>query len=471
MPPASFCPFLPQEHSFHHQGCDGNESYMPDSYMTAPTQMFHQTPGTSWYLPAPADLSSRLALNPLSGNMDLSRRPKVAPLGGQPTSSAHVSVWPTRGFIFSPLSEQQLQKEAAEALMVLRNTPQSGPILATSGLLPPASSAPALMASPTFSRPSATVHNPGVPSIFQHHPSYFMPPYGIHPVKASKDIALKGTQVPPESVSTHGEQAPGALFLPLLHGSALPQQYKNVHLFSIAPSPAPQVSTSLMVSSIQAVKPSLGGTSSISHHHFAPNVAAYHTSSGSMPQTIRMPQTIESGWISETNVEVLASPSSTHGGPPLLPFCVPPMDVSITPMPLQTGIPCTSFEMELHMLPRLSLLNPTPYIIAQQGFPEPMFPPGHKSQVCHQQHSQEGNHPAKGQEAEEHGSSHKVPGHKDPKGSTETAPDFLASKQACSQSVQQASPSQQQSSHLQQANSSPSVSLRIGQMGSISLPS
>ncbi|XP_053253908.1 doublesex- and mab-3-related transcription factor C2 isoform X1 [Podarcis raffonei] len=474
MPPAPFCPFLPQEHSFQFQGmlgCDGNEAlYMPDSYMTAPGQMFHQTPGTSWCLPSPANLPSRMALNPLSGNMDFSRRPKAAPLGGQPTSSAHVSVWPTRGFIFSPLSEQQLQKEAAEALMVLRNAPQPGPILATSSLLPPTSSAPALLASSAFTRPSATFHNPGVASPFQQHPSYYMPPCDIQPVKASKDIALKGTQLSPESVSAHGEQAPGPLFLPLLHGSALPQQYKNVHLFSIAPPRAPQVATSVMVSSIQAVKPSLRGTSSVTHHHFVPNVATYHTASGSMPHTICMPQTVDSGWISETNVEVLAPSSSTHNGPQILPFCVPPMDVSVTSVPLQTGIPCTPFGMELHMLPRLSLLNPTPYIIAQEGFPEPVSPPGQKSQQSQQQQSQEGNHSSKGQEREEHGKSHNAPGSKDPEGSTEAAPDFLASKQACSQSVQQASPSQQQPSHLHQANTSPSVSLSIGQMGSISLP-
>ncbi|XP_053123854.1 doublesex- and mab-3-related transcription factor C2 [Hemicordylus capensis] len=486
MPPASFCQFLPQEHSFNlHSmgGCDCGEAlYMPDSYMAAPGPMFHQAPGTSWCFPASTDLPSRLALNPLNSNMDVSRRPKVVPLGGQPTSSAHVSVWPTRGFIFSPLSEQQLQKEAAEALMVLRNAPQSGPILATSGLLPPASSAPALMTSSTFSRSSEVVHSLGVSSPFQQHPSYFMPPYGIHAVKASRDLTLKGTQMPPEPVSAaHGEQVPGPLFLPLLHGSTLPQQYKNVRLFSIAPSRGPQVATSLMVSSIQTIKPSLGGPASISHHHhhhhhFAPNLAAYHTPASSASKTICMPQAIDARWSSEVNAEIPAPPSSTHGSPQLLPFCVPPMDVSVTPMPVPTSTPCTPTGMEMHMFPRLSLLNPTPsllnptpYILAPQPFPD-TFPSGQKSQ-CHQQESQGGTCSSKGQAGEESDGSHTVSSSKDPKGSAEAAPDFLTSRQACSQTVQQASPSQQQPHHLQQANTSPSISLSIGQMGSISLPS
>ncbi|XP_062995813.1 doublesex- and mab-3-related transcription factor C2 [Elgaria multicarinata webbii] len=474
MPPASFCPFLPQDHSFHLSamgGCDANDTlYMTDSYMTARGQMFHQTAGSSWCLPAPADLPSRMALNPLNGNMDLNRRPKVPPLGGQPTSSPHISVWPTRGFIFSPLSEQQLQKEAAEALMVLRNAPQSSPILATSGLLPSASSAPALMASSAFSHPSEAVHNRGGSSPFQQHPSCFMPPCGMHAVKASRDVSLKGNHMPPEPVSAHGEQVPGSLFLPSLHGSALPQQYKNVHLFSVAPSRGPQVATSVMVSSIQAVKPSFGAASSVSHHNFAPSLAACHTSSGSVSKTICMPPTIDAGWISQTNVEVLAPPSSTHSSPQLLPFCVPPMDVSVT-MPLQTGIPCTPIGMELHMLPRLSLLNPTPYIIAQQAFPDPMFLPGQKSQQCQQQQSQEGRCSTKVREEEEQESCPKVPGSKAAKGSTEVAPDFLASQQSCNRSVQQASPSQPQPNHLHQTNTSPSVSLSITQTGSISLPS
>ncbi|XP_060114019.1 doublesex- and mab-3-related transcription factor C2 [Heteronotia binoei] len=467
MPPASFCQFLPQEHAFHVQtmgGCNSHEDlYMPDGYVAAPGQMFHQTPGTSWCLPAPPDLTSRLALNPLSGNMDLSRRSKTASLGGQPTSSAHVSVWPTRGFIFSPLSEQQLQKEAAEALMVLRNSPQTGPVLATSGLLPPVSSAPALMASPAFSHPLEAAHGFAVPGPFPQHPQYFMPPYGLHAVKPSKDIALKGTQMPPESLPVHGEQVPGPLFLPLLHSSPLPQQYKNVRLFSIAPPRGPQLATSLMVSGIQAVKPSLGGASSISHHHFPPGFAAYHPAPGSTPKALCVPQAIEEGWISEASVNVSTAASRAHSGPHLLPFCVPPMDISLAPVALPGSISCAPLGMEVHRVPRLSLLNPTPYRLAHQSFPDTVFPLRQKSPQIQQQLSQGQPCSSQGHSGEETTNSLKEPESKDPKDSTEAGPDFL-------QASRQASPSQQPP-HLQQASSSPSVSLSIGQMGSISLPS
>lgn len=340
----------------------------------------------------------------------------VSPSFFQPTSSGHVSVWPTKGFIFSPLSEQQLQKEAAEALMVLKNTPQSGPILATPGLLPTASSAPALMASPSFPHSSEAVYNPRVSSPFKQPPPYFMPPYSIHAVKSCRDLALTGTQMPPEPVSdAYREQVSGPLFLPLLHGGALPQQYKNVRLFSIAPPQGPQVATSLMVSSIQAIRPSLGGASSISHHNFAPNLTAYHTPSCSKPKTIHMPEAIDAGWISETNSEVSASLGYSHGSPQLLPFCIPPMDVAVTPMPLQTGVPYTPIGKEMYMFPRLSLLNPTPYILAQQSFPD-TSPPVQRSSQCDQQDSQGREQSSREEKGEENDSSQNVPGSKDPKG-------------------------------------------------------
>ncbi|XP_077196963.1 doublesex- and mab-3-related transcription factor C2 isoform X2 [Paroedura picta] len=460
MPPASFCQFLPQEHAFHVQtmgGCNSNEDlYMPDNYMAAPGQMFHQSPGTSWCLPAPTDLTSRLALNPLSGNMDLTRRPKTMPLGGQPTSSAHVSVWPTRGFIFSPLSEQQLQKEAAEALMVLRNSPQTGPVLATSGLLPPVSSAPALMASPAFPHPSEAAHRFAVPSPFQQHPQYFMPPYGFHAMKPSRDIALKGSQMPPDPLAVPGEQVPGPLFLPLLHSSPLPQQYKNVRLFSISPSRGPPLATSLMV------KPSLGGTSHIGHHHFPTSLAPYPTTPSSTPKTICVPQAVEEGWISEANVDISTAASSMHASPHLLPFCVPPMDISLAPVALPGGISCAPLGMEVHRVPRLSLLHPTPYRLAQQSFPDAVIPLRQKSPQSQQQQSQGQRCSSQGHAVEETASSCKEPGSKDLKDATEAGPDFLTARQA--------SPSQQPP-HLHQASSSPSVSLSIGQMGSISLPS
>ncbi|KAM6427534.1 doublesex- and mab-3-related transcription factor C2 [Liasis olivaceus] len=492
MPPASFSPFLPQEHSFNlppMEGCNGNEAlYTPESYLPAPGQMFHQVPGASWCLPPAADLSSRMALNPISGNMDLNRRSKAPPLGGgqfgpvdtdlfimklivfpalfQP--STHVSVWPTRGFFFSPLSEQQLQKEAAEALMVLRNAPQSGPILTSSGLLPPANTVPALMASPGFSRPVEAIPNPAISSPFHSHPSYFMPPCGQHGIKASRDIALKRAHLPPESVSAHGEQVSGPFFFPLFHGSTLPQQYKNVRLFSVAPSRGAQVATSLMVSSIQPVKPNLSGASSISHYHFAPNLRTYHSTSGPMQKTVCLPQSMETGWISETSVEVLAPSSSAPGSPQLLPFCVSPMDVSVT-MPLQPGTPV---GMELHMLPpSLSLLNPTPCIVAQPTFPDPVLLSGQISQQCQPQQIQEGRCSSKGLKGEERCKSHKTPGSKDGKDASEAGPDCLASKRAHGPSAQQVPGNPQQPSHLHPANPSPSVSLSIGQMGSISLPS
>ncbi|XP_042296660.1 platelet-activating factor acetylhydrolase IB subunit alpha1 isoform X2 [Sceloporus undulatus] len=370
VPPVSFCPRM--------GGCEGNEAfYMPEGYMAAPGQMAHS--GISWHLPGPADLPRRMALNPLSGNLDLSRRPKAPPLGGQPASSTHVSIWPSRGLLFSPLSEQQLQEEAAEALMVLRKAPRSGP------LLPPASSAPA-----PFSQPSGAAQSPGVPSPLQQHLPSFMPPYGMHPVKASLDIALKG---PPEPAGAHHKQGPGPLVLPLLHGGAFPHC-----LFSVAPTGGPQLATSLLVSSIQAVSPSPGGVSSVSQHHFAPGLAAYPGSSGSMPQTICVPQMIDTGWHSE----VLAPPGPIPGSPQLLPFCIPHMDAAVT-VPLQTTLPRSPLEMELHMLPRLSLLNPSPYLVAHpQAFPESVFLPGQK--VPQPPLSHEGRSSRKGQEGETHGS-------------------------------------------------------------------
>ncbi|KAJ7304019.1 hypothetical protein JRQ81_011538 [Phrynocephalus forsythii] len=462
MPPTSFCPFLPQEHSYPFpgtRGFDGSDAlYMSDSYVAAPGHVYHQTSGTSWCLPAPADLPSRMALNPLSGNMDLNKRPKAAPLGGQATSSAHVSVWPTRGFIVSPLSEQQLQKEAAEALMVLRNASQSGSLLATSGLLNPGSSAPALMASSAFSHPSQAAHPPGMmPPPSLQHPSYFMPSYGTHAIKASRDLAFKGSHVPPEAVGVGGESG---LLLPFLHSSSLPHhQYKNLRLFSVTPSQSPQVATSLMVSRIQTVRPSCRASSSVGHHHFGPSLAAYQSSSGSTQRNVCMPPTLDAGWVSETNVEVLAPPSSSQGGPPLLPFCVPPMDVAV-----QKGTPCSPAGMEMHMLPRWSLLNPSPYLIAQPAFPDPGSLPGQKPQPCHQQPSPDGRSSSKeqgGGEEEEQESNPNRPGSEDPKGSAEAAPDFLPSKQTCSPSVHQASPSQQQPNHPIQANTSPCVSLSM----------
>ncbi|XP_026571174.1 proline-rich protein 36-like [Pseudonaja textilis] len=430
--------------------------------------MFHPGPGVPWCLPPPTDLSSRMALNPISGNMDLSRRSKAPPVGGQPNSSAHVSVWPARGFFFSPLSEQQLQKEAAEALMVLRNAPQASPMLAPSGLLPPANTISALMAPPSFSHPLEAIPNPAIPSPFQPHPSYFLPPYVPQDVRASRDIAMKRAHVHPESANAHPEQVPGPFFVPLFHGSPHPQQYKNIRLFSVAPSRGAQVATSLMVSSIQPVKPSLGAASSYSHYHFAPNLRTFHSTSGSMQKTVCLPQSMETGWISKTSVEVLAPSSTAPGNPPLMPFCVSPMDVSVT-MPFQAGSPV---GVDLHMLPpSLSLLNPGPCLLAQPSFPDPVLLPGQMSPQGQPQQFQEGRGSSKKPKEEERGKSHKVPGGKDEKDSTQTGPSCLTSKEAPSRSAQQVPETPQQPSHLHQANGSPSVSLSIGQMGSISLPS
>ncbi|XP_039208059.1 doublesex- and mab-3-related transcription factor C2 [Crotalus tigris] len=472
MPPSSFSPFLPPEHPFNlppMEGCNGNEAlYTPESYLSAPGQMFHHVPGAPWCLPPPADLSSRMALNPISGNMDLSRRSKAPPLGSQPNPSAHLSVWPTRGFFFSPLSEQQLQKEAAEALMVLRNAPQSSPMLSPSGLLPSANSVSALMGPPSFSHPVEAIPSPAIPSPFQPHPSYFMPPYVPQAVKAARDIALKRAQGAPEPVSAHAEQVSGPFFFPLFHGSPIPQQYKNVRLFSVAPSRGAQVATSLMVSSIQPVKPNLGGASSYSHYHFAPNLRTYHSASGSVQKTVCLPQSMEAGWISETSVEVLAPAGSAPGNPPLLPFCVSPLDVSVA-MPFQAGSPV---GMDLHMLPpTLSLLNPGPCLLAQPSFPDPMLFPGQMSPQCQPPPFQEGRCSSRSPKEDEQGESLKAPGSKNGKDSTEAGPNCLTPKQVPSQSAQQVSENAQQPSQLPRADSFPSVSFSIGQMGSISLPS
>ncbi|XP_032084579.1 SR-related and CTD-associated factor 4-like [Thamnophis elegans] len=352
--------------------------------------------------------------------------------------------------------------------MVLRNAPQSSPMLSPSGLLPPANTISALMGPPSFSHPMEAIPNPAIPSPFQPHPSYFLPPYVPQGLKASRDLALKRAHVPPESVSAHPEPVPGPFFFPLFHGSPHPQQYKNVRLFSVAPTRGAQVATSLMVSSIQPVKPSLSAASSYSHYHFAPNLRTYHSTSGSMQKTVCLPQSMETGWISETSVEVLAPSGSAPGHPPLMPFCVSPMDVSVT-MPFQAGSPV---GMDLHMLPPgLSLLNPGPCLLAHPSFPDPVLLPGQMSPQCQPQQCQEGKCSSKRPKEEEPDNSRKVPGSKDEKDSTEAEPDRLASKPAPSQSVQQVSENPQQPSHLHQANGSPSVSLSIGQMGSISLPS
>ncbi|XP_070621050.1 uncharacterized protein [Erythrolamprus reginae] len=469
MPPSAFTPFLPQEHPFNlpcMEGCHGNEAlYTPESYLPSPGQMFHPVPGVPWCLPPPTDLSSRMALNPINGNMDLNRRSKAPPLGGQPTSSAHLSVWPTRGFFFSPLPEQQLQKEAAEALMVLRNAPQSSPMLSSPGFLPPANTLSAFMGPPSFSHPIEAIPNPAIPSPFQPHPSYFLPPYVPQGIKASRDMALKRAHVPPESVSAHPEQVPGPFFFPLFHGSPHPQQYKNVRLFSVAPSRGAQVATSLMVSSIQPVKPNLGAASSYSHYHFAPNLRTYHSTSGSVQKTVCLPQSMETSWISETSVEVFAPSSSAPAHPPLMPFCVSPMDVSVN-MPFQAG---SSAGMDLHMLPpSMSLLNPGPCLLAQPSFPDPNLLPG---QQCQPQQFQEGRCSGKRPKEEEADQSHMVLGSKDEKDSTKAGPDCLTYKEAPGQSPQQVSENPQKPSHLHQANGPSSVSLSIGQMGSISLPS
>ncbi|KAG8143467.1 hypothetical protein E2320_000697, partial [Naja naja] len=331
----------------------------------------------------------RMALNPISGNMDLSRRSKAPPVGG---------------FFFSPHAEQQLQKEAAEALMVLRNAPQASPMLAPSGLLPPANTISALMGPASFSHPLEAIPSPAIPGPFQPHPSYFLPPYVPQGVKASRDIASKRAHVPPESVSAHPEQVPGPFFFPLFHGSPHPQQYKNIRLFSVTPSRGAQVATSLMVSSIQPVKPSLGAASSYSHYHFAPNLRTYHSTLGSMQKTVCLPQSMETGWISETSVEVLAPSSAAPGNPPLTPFCVSPMDVSVT-TPFPAGSPV---GMDLHMLPpSLSLLNPGPCLLAQPSSPDPVLLPGQMSQQCQPQQFQEGRCSSRRPKEEEHSKSHK----------------------------------------------------------------
>ncbi|KAH0631694.1 hypothetical protein JD844_006151 [Phrynosoma platyrhinos] len=93
----------------------------------------------------PQDRRCTRALVSPGAYLDLLTCPGTAhdPTGNEsaPRPCSHVCVWPSKGFIFSPLSEQQLQKEAAEALMVLQKALRSGSLLPTaSSALPPSHS-------------------------------------------------------------------------------------------------------------------------------------------------------------------------------------------------------------------------------------------------------------------------------------------------------------------------------------------
>uniref|UniRef100_A0A7M4EZK4 DM domain-containing protein n=1 Tax=Crocodylus porosus TaxID=8502 RepID=A0A7M4EZK4_CROPO len=95
---------------------------------------------------------SRLVLGPRDRNVGSSTLREPMPLGTQvqsaqihpahsqmlmPSALAPLPLWSPQGLVFSPISEEQLQKEAAEALMVLRNAPKPAPAAAMPTFLPP----------------------------------------------------------------------------------------------------------------------------------------------------------------------------------------------------------------------------------------------------------------------------------------------------------------------------------------------
>ncbi|XP_025045292.2 doublesex- and mab-3-related transcription factor C2, partial [Pelodiscus sinensis] len=143
LPPPCLCQVWPQEPSHHctaHPGCDGGKvAHAPGGLVAIPGQLLQQAPGLPWFPPAASastDLLGRLVLSPLDGNLDLRGHLESMPPGAQPPpSSAPLPRGCARGLLFSPVSEEQLQKEAAEALMVLRNSPQLAPPAAVPLLL------------------------------------------------------------------------------------------------------------------------------------------------------------------------------------------------------------------------------------------------------------------------------------------------------------------------------------------------
>ncbi|XP_025051213.1 vegetative cell wall protein gp1-like [Alligator sinensis] len=110
----------------------------PPGLVAVPGQLFPPPLGPIWYPAACSDLPGRLLLGPRDRNAGSSALREPMPLGTQvPSALAPLPLWPPQGLVFSPISEEQLQKEAAEALMVLRNTPKPAPAAAMPTFLPP----------------------------------------------------------------------------------------------------------------------------------------------------------------------------------------------------------------------------------------------------------------------------------------------------------------------------------------------
>ncbi|XP_065430517.1 uncharacterized protein LOC135976819 [Chrysemys picta bellii] len=303
--------------------------------------------------------------------MDLSSHLESTLPGAQlPFSSAHLPLRCTRGLVFSPVSEEQLQKEAAEALMVLRNSPHLAPSAAMPDFLPLAGAAPPLLAFPAFTPPPGDPSNTG----------------------ASDPSQQQALKAPGDKAGAGGQQGSGHVLPPLLRCSTLPQPRKNFRLVSTVPPWGPQAATTLMVSNIQVFKPSSSPREIPNPPHPAPS-----DSLGSTPQTLCMAQAADPGGIPETAASAPdpARAASALSSPRSLPSCAPPAEMPISPLPTQSP----PVMVEVHTLPRLSLLTPSPYLITHQSLPDTGLAPKFKSQQGPA--SQGSGSGSKGQVAEE----------------------------------------------------------------------
>ncbi|CAM4625612.1 unnamed protein product [Lepidochelys kempii] len=205
-------------------------------------------------------------------------------------------------------------------------------------------------------------------------------------LKARGDKAL-----PAELAGPGGQQGSGRVIPPLLRCSTLPQPRKNFRLVSTAPPWGPQAATTLMVSNIQVFKPS-SSPREIPNHDAAPS-----DSMGSSPQTLCMAQAADPSGIPETAASAPdpARAASALSSPHPLPLCAPPAEMPISPLPTQ--IP--PVMVEVHTVPRLSLLTPSPYLVTHQPLPDTVLAPRHKIQQGPA--SQGSGSGSKGQVAEE----------------------------------------------------------------------
>ncbi|KAH1179591.1 hypothetical protein KIL84_005641 [Mauremys mutica] len=295
LPPPVLCQVLPQEPPLcftAHPGCDGGKvTHAPGGLVAVPGRLFQQAPSPAWFPPAASastELLGRLALSPLDGNMDLSSHLESTLPGAQPPfSAAHLPLRCTRGLVFSPVSEEQLQKEAAEALMVLRNSPQLAPSAAMPDFLPLTGTAPPIPAFPAFTPPPGDPGNMGASDPTQQQA-----------LKAPGDKAL-----PAELAGAGGQQGSGRVRPGLLRCRTLPQSRKNFRLVSTAP----QGVATLMVSNIQVFKPgsSPPGIPNQDAPHPAPS-----DSLGSTAQALCMAQAADPG-ASRTMSDGDKNPAST----------------------------------------------------------------------------------------------------------------------------------------------------------------